>query len=199
MSGPGCRLSREGAVPGYDPIRDMKSKRSIDDFSDDELRKYACEHVLYEITHFIRAAQAIEAACAGLFPMNFAIEVFALHLRNLLDFFAPRNPRKTDACAKHFHTGWEQPELNVYLEEARWMADKHVAHLTTDRTADVDLKEWAVEPIVRSLAPIIERFADGADLVCDGFREQVAERIAELPPRRDWTELPPRPDLAPGG
>jgi hypothetical protein len=87
----------------------MEIQRSIRDFSEDELREYACEHVLYEITHFIRAAQAVEAARAGLFPMNFAIEAFALHLRNLLDFFTPRQPRKTDACAKHFHTGWEEP------------------------------------------------------------------------------------------
>jgi hypothetical protein len=168
----------------------MEFGRSIGDSSAHELRDYACEHVLYEITHFIRAAQAIEAARAGLFPMNFAIEVFALHLRNLLDFFAPRSGRPTDACAWHFHTDWDEPELNLYLREARWMADKHIAHLTTDRTADIDLKSWAVEPIVRSLIPIIERFTEGADLVCDS--------LAELPPPRDPTELPPGPDLAPG-
>jgi hypothetical protein len=171
--------------------------RPINDFSEDELRDYAFEHVRYEITHFVRAAQAVEAARAALFPMNFAVEVFALHLRNLLDFFAPRSQRPTDATAKHFYPGWEQPELNVYLTEARWMADKQIAHLTTDRTADIDMKTWAVEPIIQSLVPIIERFASGADLVRDDFRQDVAERISELPPRRDWTELPPQPDLAP--
>lgn len=175
----------------------MEFQRSIGDFSEDELRDYACEHVLYEITHFIRVAQAIEAARAGLFPMNFAIEVFALHLRNLLDFFAPRSARRTDACARHFHTDRDEPELNLYLREARWMADKHIAHLTTDRTADINLKTWAVEPIVRSLIPIIERFAEGADLVCDSFRDHVRGRLAELPPPRDPTELPPGPDFAP--
>lgn len=113
--------------------------------------------------------------------MNFAIEVFALHLRNLLDFFAPRNARKTDACAKNFYKEWEEPELDPHLRKARWMADKHVAHLTTDRTIDIDLKTWAVELIVCSLAPIIERFANSADLVCESFRDRVAERIAELP------------------
>jgi len=81
----------------------VELQRSIDDFSEDDLRKYVCEHVLYEITHLTRATQAVETARAGLFPMNFAIEVFALHLRNLLDFFAPRHVRKTDACARHFH------------------------------------------------------------------------------------------------
>jgi len=176
----------------------MNFGRPINDFSDDELREYAGEHVLYEITHFVRAAQAIEAARSALFPMNFAIEVFALHIRNLLDFFAPRNPRKTDACAHHFHREWQAPELNIYLGEARRMADKHVAHLTTDRTTDIDSKSWAVEPIVYSLVPIIESFTSGADLVDDDFRQLVAERISELPPRRDWTEMPPQPDLAPG-
>jgi hypothetical protein len=118
----------------------MEFGRPIEAFSEDELREYACEHVLYEVTHFVRATQAIEMAAAGLFPMNFAIEVFALHIRNLLDFFAPRNPRKTDACAADFYKEWKAPELNIYLQEARRMADKHVAHLTTDRTSDVDLK-----------------------------------------------------------
>lgn len=175
----------------------MELGRSIETFSEDELREYARDHVLYEITHFVRATQAIEAATTRLFPMNFAIEVFALHIRNLLDFFAPRNQRKTDACAAHFYRKWTAPELNIYLREARRMADKHVAHLTTDRTTDIDLKTWAVEPIVYSLIPIIEAFASGAELVCESFRQQVAERISELPRRRDWTELPPRPDLAP--
>lgn len=175
----------------------MKFGRPIGDFSGDELREYAREHVLYEITHFVRGAQAVEAACAGLFPMNFAIEVFALHLRNLLDFFAPRNARKTDAHAAIFCKGWEAPELNLYLSEARRMADKHIAHLTTDRTADIDLKTWAVEPIVYSLVPIIKDFASSADFVCETFRERVAERIAEIPPPRNWTESPPRPDIAP--
>jgi hypothetical protein len=165
----------------------MKSGRPIEDFSADELREYACEHVLYEITHFVRATAAIEAATAGRFPMNFAIEAFALHLRNLLDFFAPRNARKTDACARNFHQAWETPELDRPLRDARWMADKHIAHLTTDRTDDIDLKAWPVEPIVASLVPIIERFATDADLVCDSFREQVDSRIAELPRRPDRT------------
>jgi hypothetical protein len=159
----------------------MECRRPIRDFSEEELRDYACEHVLYEITHFIRAAQAVEAARAGLFPMNFAIEVFALHLRNLLDFFAPRNARPTDASAFHFHATWEEPELNSYLRDARWMADKHIAHLTTDRTTAIDLKTWAVEPIVGSLIPIIERFTEGAHLVGHTFRHRVRDRLAEFP------------------
>jgi hypothetical protein len=127
--------------------------------------------------------------------MNFAIEVFALHLRNLLDFFAPRSLRKTDVSAQHLFKGWEPPELNIYLTEARRMADKHIAHLTIERTSDPDMKSWPVEPIVRSMVPIVERFADGADLVCDAFRRSVAERLAELPPPREGTEVPPRPDI----
>jgi hypothetical protein len=61
-------------------------------------------------------------------------------------------------------------ELNLYLREARWMADKHIAHLTSDRTADVDLKIWDVEPIVRSLVPIHRT-----------LRERRRSRLRELP------------------
>lgn len=192
-SGYGAHQTTGGTVVSMD------TGRPISEFTEDELRDYACEHVLYEITHFVRAAEAVEAAHAGRFPMNFALEVFALHLRNLLDFFAPRSPRPraTDACARHFHATWEPPELNRHLTQARWMADKHIAHLTTDRTADIDLKTWAVEPIVNSLTPIIQRFADGADLVRTTFRERVAERLAELPRPGGSGESPPGRDAAP--
>ena len=174
----------------------MEGNRPISDFSDDELRAYASEHVLYEITQFVRAALAVEASRVGNFPMNFAIEVFALHLRNLLDFFAPRGtPWETDALASHFYEGWEPPKLNEHLKQARWMADKHVAHLTSDRTADIHSKLWAIEPIAYTLVPIIRRFAEGAQLVTDEFRLDVGDRLSEVPPLRDWTELPPQPAI----
>ena len=169
----------------------MTTGRPISEFSDDELRAYACSHVLYEIRHFVRAAQACDAAWYGLFPENFAVEVFALHIRNQLDFFGPRNARPTDACAHHFSRDWKPLDVdgNTYLREARWMADKHVAHLTTDRTDDPDLKTWAVEAIVWTLKPTIERFADGAELVCDTFRERAHSVLAELHPPRDHSNL----------
>jgi hypothetical protein len=126
--------------------------------------------------------QACDAAWYGLFPENFAVEVFALHTRNLLDFFAPRNPREADACARHFYKDWEPPNEGIVLREARWMADKHVAHLTTDRTDDPDLKAWAVEAIVWTLKPTIERFADGADLVCESFRGERSLGLGRAPP-----------------
>ena len=160
--------------------------RPIKDFSDEELCAYADEHVLYEITHFVRAVQAIKAAEANAFPMNFALEVFALHLRNLLDFFAPRSARKTDATAADFCGDWEKPALDSHLQEGRWKADKHVAHLTTDRTSDINLKLWAVDPTVQSLIPAIKRFTERAELVSEEFRTKVAERLRELPaPRSD--------------
>jgi hypothetical protein len=77
------------------------------------------------------------------------------------------------------------------------MADKHIAHLTTNRTANPDEKEWASEPIIYTLMPIIERFRKGADLVSDEFRQAVWERLLEIPEQRDWSNLPPRPDLSP--
>lgn len=160
---------------------EFSGARRIADLTENELRAYACEHVLYEITHFVRAVQAIELAHAGRFPMNFAVEVFALHLRNLLDFFAPRSIRPTDACAKHFFTGWRSPELTETLDRARWMSDKQIAHLTTSRTADPDEKAWDVAAIVSSIVPTVEQFSKGANLVCDEFRELVQARLAELP------------------
>lgn len=174
----------------------MEHNRPIGELSSDELIAYADTHVLYEITQFLEAAHAVDAATRHVFPMNFAIEVFALHLRNLLDFFAPRNARRTDARAAVFCRSWKAPGLNSFLEEARWMADKQVAHLTTSRTEDIDLKVWAVEPILHSILPLIERFALEAELVSEHFREQVADRIAEAPRRKEWSDLPPQRSVA---
>lgn len=82
----------------------------------------------------------------------------------------------------------------IHAIACRAMGVRHLrTRPTTDRTADVDLEIWAVEPIIRPLVPIIERFADGVDFACESFRERVADRLAELPPPRDPTELPRGP------
>lgn len=116
--------------------------------------------------------------------MNFALEVFALHLRNLLDFFdPPKSPRKTDACAHHFFnqsSSWKPPTLGSRLKQARQTANKQIAHLTTGRTHDPARKTWKVDAIVGDLKPTIERFARDADLICDDFQESVEALLAEL-------------------
>lgn len=153
--------------------------------------------MLYEITQFLDAAHAVDAAARGVFRLNFAIELFALHLRNLLDFFAPRkNVRKTDAIARYFCPVWRAPELNAHLTEARLMADKQIAHLTTSRTTDITAKEWAIEPILYSMIPLIEKFAREAERVSEGFRAEVSDQIAEAPPKKRWSELPPQMSVA---
>ncbi len=86
-------LSAEMSRPIRSPAAQLTAAERVE---------FAKEHVLYEITHFIRSAQAIDAAKNSLFPMNFAIEVFALHTRNLIDFFFSQDGRKTDVRASLF-------------------------------------------------------------------------------------------------
>ena len=115
-------------------------------FPDDYLLKYSEEHVHYELDHFFWLATGLGNGMQIGAPSqqavvrinNILIEGFALHLRNAIDFFHPRNSSKpTDVIAADFlPTGmWEgiKPPISATLSTARTRADKEMAHLTTAR------------------------------------------------------------------
>jgi hypothetical protein len=146
----------------------LAASKPISQFSEQELRDYACEHVRYEIVQFVRSVEKIAAAERGRFPMNFALEVFAIHLRNLLDFFyPPPNARKTDVSAPHSFSDssrWRPPPKSDLLQRSHDRAHKEIAHLTTDRKTDPAQKQWDAGAIYAEMKPIIEQFLREADL-----------------------------------
>jgi hypothetical protein len=162
--------------------RPRVADRDANDLSDDELRDYVCEHVIYEITQFVRGVEAVALAKQGRFRENFAVEVFGLHLRNLLDFFYPRpSVRPTDVVAAHFvPAGWDPPPISGVLKEARRRADKEISHLTTDRQTDPEKKQWMVTTISVEVWALVALFVQEATLVCDEFAGHISDRRAEL-------------------
>ncbi len=93
---------------------------------------------------------------------NAYVEAFAVHCRALIFFlyahldeitsnglterFSP--VRDNDVLAYDFYPRWDEdcPEPTQVLVESKWLADKHVAHITTDRR-EVNQNGSAIESI----------------------------------------------------
>lgn len=135
------------------------SDRFVSEFSDDELREYVCEHVRYEISMFARSVGAIACTSGESWPENVCVEVFTIHLRNLLDFFyPPRRQRPTDVFATHFFSNskqWNPPPKTELLRSSHIRVHKEVAHLTTGRKSTRTEKLWDVAAICADLLPVI--------------------------------------------
>jgi hypothetical protein len=108
--------------------------------------------VRYDLDMLVATARRyVEAEqCKDVVGMNMAVESFAIHCRALIQFlfghlewierpgamqerFPP--PRPTDVFAQDYHPGWRDhcPAPTQKLGDSKWRADKHVAHITTDR------------------------------------------------------------------
>jgi hypothetical protein len=158
------------------------AERKVAELNAAARRDYVCDHVLYEITHFVRGIEA----CRGQIkiPQNFAVEVMVIHMRNLVAFFYDSRPENgTELGASHFFgdpSAWNPPQQSTFLKRSRGRADKEIAHLTTGRKSNPSDKAWDQDRIAEELVPVIARFAADADLVCDEFATAVSERLKEL-------------------
>ena len=79
------------------------------------------------------------------------VELFGLHLRNLITFLYPtRNQQDTDVYARDYFSDkgeWERiaPPLSATLDTARRRANKELGHLTTERIDGFqDRKKWGI-------------------------------------------------------
>src|SRR5882724_1770117 len=101
---------------------------------------------------------------------NAAVESFALHARNVIDFFYTR-PKKEDVVVGHFFgraRAWDslRPPLTATLKRAKDRADREVSHLTYTRirVREAD-KPWPVREITRDIQAVIDVFVQGGDWV----------------------------------
>jgi hypothetical protein len=132
--------------------------------TDQELLKYAGDHVAYEIGMCAHAALLLRAmGSERTIITNVVIEAYALHLRNLIEFVYWK-PIRDDVNAVHYvrdKSEWlnARGEVSAFLGGVKDRADKQVAHLTEKRyAADVPEKRW--EPIteIRALLPGLRLF-----------------------------------------
>src|SRR5664279_5058631 len=89
---------------------------------------------------------------------KFKVEGFALHLKNLIEFFYPSNPDANDVLAADYVADWDvnRPAITPLLESARARASRELHHLTVQRvTGKAAHKEWDFDGISEELRGVV--------------------------------------------
>jgi hypothetical protein len=133
---------------------------------DDWLNKYSGEHLLHELKMFWWVHGHIPPEDQDPFQHDAAIECFVLHLRNLIDFFYPRESvRPDDVVATDFMDdpkNWSG-RASTTLEAARGRSDKELSHLTDKRKDEGDAtKPWEVGALFAEIRDVATDFAGKA-------------------------------------
>jgi len=123
-----------------------------------DLHSFAGEHLFYEVQMFVlaRAKRPVDQL-----EMKFKVEGFALHLKNLIQFFYPSNPDADDVLAADYVTDWDasRPAITPLLESARARAGRELHHLTVQRvTGRAAHKEWDFDDISKELKGVVSAF-----------------------------------------
>lgn len=164
-------------------------------FTDDYLLDYSQNHVYYEFDMFLWLGRTFGPTTQLRAPTepdvqrlnNLVIEGFAIHLRNVLDFFyvdvLRRGPRPTDVVAADFLEpgDWQcirpaLPDAGL-LRTASFRADKEIAHLTTDRKpSNAEDRGWDFAPLAAASIPVMRLFADRA------LPSRLAQNVRDIVP-----------------
>jgi len=104
----------------------------------------ALDHVLYEIEMLTYSLLALSKGKLDGLSQNVWIEIFAIHARNLNEFFGAKKDAGAYMRPSHFVT-WEYD----YSEDKRLArrASAHVSHLTYDREVPGKKTPWAATEI----------------------------------------------------
>jgi hypothetical protein len=135
-------------------------------YTDQQLLDYSEEHLLYELHIFPWVAENLPPEKG--FPLSALLESFAIHLRNLIDFFytPPNNARNDDLVAADFFDSpgvWDPGPISKSLSEARERANKEISHITYKRKTPADpTKPWPVADLFNEVQSIAVKFATGA-------------------------------------
>jgi hypothetical protein len=135
-------------------------------YTDQQLLDYSAEHLLYELQLFRWVAENLPRENG--FPLSASLESFAIHLRNLIEFFytQPGNARNDDLVAADFFdlpSTWNPGAIPKSLNDARERANKEVSHITYKRKSGSDpTKPWPVADLFNEVHAVSEKFAAGA-------------------------------------
>lgn len=167
--------------------------------TDQQLRDYANEHLVYEIRMLfwttailqsflgLKLSDSIDGALH-----NAILNSFSIHSRNLIDFLYSRivynADRQTDIVVEDYvereELSQDLPQITDLLKDARIRASKQVAHITSDRL-DYDIEEngWAFKEIytdiMRALLRISHLFPERK--TGDLFISEISKKVIELP------------------
>jgi hypothetical protein len=132
--------------------------------NDKELLDYSDEHLLYEIEMFRWLASELSGKEASN-ECSALVESFALHLRNLIDFFYTE-PFDDDVVAEYFYDNpskWSRGTTPAVLRAAKQRADKEANHLTKARmnVTPTD-KIWKTGEVYSEIQKVARKFVAGA-------------------------------------
>jgi hypothetical protein len=110
----------------------------------------ALDHVLYEIQMLLHALLAIGLRREkAILDGSGWLEVFAIHARNLNEFFGKQTGYPSDMKPNHF-VAWDY-SCYAFDNDLQTRANKQVAHLTYERETPEEKTGWAVCKIFESL------------------------------------------------
>ena len=128
--------------------------------SDAKLLDYSGEHLFHELNMFWQLAGIIPKMDRG-FMLSALLESFALHLRNLIDFFYNRTAPKNYVIARHFFdlpSNWT-PNITPKLGKACTRANEEVSHLTQGRkSGDTPDKLWDAAGLFKEIETVAKDF-----------------------------------------
>jgi len=144
------------------------------------------KHVEYEIRKLIETHNALVRDEVSEELHDPVLESFAVHTRNLIEFFYDRVKWPTDARAEHFFSDpakWKKlaGEKPPDFEEAKAKVDKQISHLTYDRVGlTQEEKGWLVQDLALRL------FKLSRDFVMNAEEDRMGEKLLAL--KKAWQE-----------
>jgi hypothetical protein len=170
----------------------------------DELRDFARNHLLYEVEMFSRLTARLlvvlehdakvgrqDRDWLDIETRNAQVESFAIHARALRGFLheIPKpHPNKPDALARHYAHGWNPPALGPTLDVVADRVGQEVAHLSYGRLRiDEEAKGWPYGQMWLDIASVLQQFV--AQASPELLPEDVATTIDDLtaPPSKTDT------------
>jgi hypothetical protein len=126
-----------------------------------QLLDYSEEHLRYEFQMLRFVAEKIPSAEG--FARSALIESFAVHFRNLADFFYPNKLLADDLTAADFFdspSAWNPTAASKLLDESRVRANKEISHITYQRKGERDpTKPWQVSSLLHEIEALAQQFA----------------------------------------
>lgn len=139
----------------------------------------ALDHLAYEVWMFESVIVAMSSNITGNGILNNAIiESFAMHIRNIIQFFYKDNPQPSDVVAADCFSDpstWDNicPQITVNLQKAKSRAHKEIAHLTYDRIkVTPEKKPWPYQEIYKDLVYLLQIFLNSvpSNLLSDHWK-----------------------------
>jgi|ERR1035437_648060 hypothetical protein len=131
--------------------------------TDQQLIDYSGEHLLHELNMFWQLAQAIPNSepSKPSFTLSVLLESFAIHLRNLIEFFYYPPKQKYVRAHDFFDkpTDWKQ-KMTTPVKKARQRANEEVNHLTHGRkNGTPPEKSWNTDELLKAIETVASEFA----------------------------------------